>query len=63
LSRSAPPRYSHHELVDLLRRIDLVAVERGLQVVQLVRVGLLGQDRRAVVVGERLLIVIVSRRS
>ena len=44
-----------HEFVDLRGGIDLVAVERGLQVVQLVRVGLLGEDRRAVVVGERLL--------
>ena len=43
------------ELVDLRRRIDLIPVERGLEVVQLVRVGLLRQDRRAVVVGERLL--------
>ena len=35
-----------------VRRIDLRAVERGLQIVQLVRVGLLAEDRRAVVVGE-----------
>ena len=42
------------ELVDLRRRVDLIAVEVGLEVVQLVRVGLLAEDRRAVVVGERL---------
>ena len=41
------------ELVDLRRRVDLAAVERRLQVVQLVRVGLLAEDRRAVVVRER----------
>ena len=33
--------------------VDLIAVEVGLQVVQLVRVGLLAEDRGAVVVGER----------
>ena len=38
------------ELVDLRLGVDLVAVEVGLEVVQLVRVGLLAQDRRAVVV-------------
>ena len=35
--------------------VDLVSVEVGLQVVQLVRVSLVGQDRGPVVVGERLL--------
>ena len=55
MSRSAPPRYSADEFVDLRVGVDLVAVERRLEVVQLVRVGLLAQDRRPVVVGERLL--------
>ena len=41
------------EVVDLLLVVDLVAVEVGLEVVQLVGVGLLAQDRRSVVVRER----------
>jgi hypothetical protein len=38
----------------LLWRIDLRIVQRGLEVVQLVRVGLLAENARAVVIGERL---------
>ena len=41
------------ELLDLLLGIDLGAVQVRLQVVQLVGVGLVGQDRRPVEVRER----------
>lgn len=41
-------------LIHLRRRVDLVAVERCLEVPP-VGVGLLGEDRGAVVIGERLL--------
>ena len=41
-----------HQLVHLRRAVDLAAVKRCLEVVQLVGVGLLRQDRGAVVVGE-----------
>ena len=42
-----------HQLLHLPRTVDLAVGERRLQVVQLVGVGLLRQDRGAVVVGER----------
>ncbi|MDE0464383.1 MAG: hypothetical protein OXH93_18330 [Caldilineaceae bacterium] len=41
-----------HQLLHLLRAVDLAVVERRLQVVQLVGIGLLRQDRSAVLVGE-----------
>ena len=51
-----------HHLLHLLGRIDLRGIERRLQVVQLVRVGLLGEQRGAVVVlegeGDRLAVVL-----
>ena len=43
------------QFIDLRSVVDLVAVERGLEIVQLVRVGLLAEDRRPVIVVERLL--------
>ena len=41
-----------NELVHLVGTVDLAAVEVRLEVVELIWVGLLGQDGRAVVVGE-----------
>ena len=49
-----PAQVAPHELVDLFLGIDLGAVQVRLQVVQLVGVGLVGQDRRPIVVRERL---------
>ena len=44
-----------YELINLGGRIDLAALQLGLQVMQLVGIGLLRQNRRPVVVGKRLL--------
>lgn len=43
------------QIVDLLACVHLVVVQCGFQVLQLVRVGLLGEDRGAVLGSERLL--------
>ena len=47
-----PSEVALDEVVDLLRGIDLGAVQVRLQVVQLVGIGLVRQDRCAIVVGE-----------
>ena len=52
MSRSAPDRYPLYQVVHLSGAIDLEPVEGRLEVVQPVRVGLLRQDRGAVVGGE-----------
>ena len=48
-----PAQVAPHELLDLFLGIDLGAVQLRLQVVQLVGVGLVGQDRRPIEVYER----------
>ena len=47
-----PIQVECHEPVDLRVGIHLIAVERGLEVVQLIGVGLLAEDRRPVIVDE-----------
>ncbi len=48
-----PVQVEIHEVIDLNRRVNLIAVEVGLEVVELVGVGLLAEDRRPVVVARR----------
>ena len=54
-SRSAPEVIALHQLVHLRRAVNLMAVERRLEVVEPIGVGLLRQDRGPVVVGEGVL--------
>ena len=47
-----PTQIAFHKVVDLLGRVDLEGIEFRLQVMQLVGVGLIGQNRRAIEIGE-----------